>query len=209
MPQRSFPPNSRYGSLLLKRQNTLGSKDIGDEVKLPDGTNEDEWLAVKTIEHFNELNLLVGAILDFCTDTSCPMMSAGSFTYAWADGEQVKTPTNLSAPRYFEHLLMWVDRQLADESFLPVKPGVPFPATYRKGMRVIYKRLFRIYAHIFHSHYKEMMDGDADAHLNHSFKHFIYFIKEFDLVADAELEPMKELVERVLQQRKKESSEKT
>merc|ERR1712039_578152 len=100
-----------------------------------------------------------------------------------------------SAPRYFEHLLIWVDKQLADESFLPVSPGRPFPPHYRKGMRVIYKRLFRIYAHTFHSHFKELVEGEADAHLNHSFKHFIYFVKEFNLIDDEELAPLKDLIE--------------
>mmetsp|Transcript_21435 Transcript_21435/g.31679 ORF Transcript_21435/g.31679 Transcript_21435/m.31679 type:complete len:84 (+) Transcript_21435:2-253(+) len=61
-------------------------------------------------------------------------------------------------------------------------------------MRVIYKRLFRIYAHIFHAHYQEMMECEADAHLNHSFKFFVYFVKEFDLVSNEELEPLKDLV---------------
>jgi len=45
------------------------------------------------------------------------------------------------------------------------------------------------------------MEGEADAHLNHSFKHFIYFVKEFDLIDDAELEPMKDLVALCLEQK--------
>merc|ERR1712007_72968 len=75
-----------------------------------------------------------------------------------------------------------------NEAFLPVQAGVPFPPTFRKGMRVIYKRLFRIYAHVFHSHFQDMMEEDAHAHLKHSFKHFIYFVKEFDLIDNEELD---------------------
>lgn len=194
LPPRSFPPNSRYNTLLIERQKSLGSKELQVQIKLPQGANEDEWLAVKTIDFFNELNLLIGALQDICTETSCPTMCAGSFTYAWADGDRVLTPTKMSAPKYFEHLMMWIDKQLADETFLPVQQGVPFPPNFRRGMRVIYKRLFRIYAHTFHSHFKEMMDGEADAHLNHSFKHFVHFVKEFDLIDEEELEPLKDLV---------------
>lgn len=194
LPPRQFPPNSRYASVIQERINTLGSKDLANQVKLPPGASEEEWLAVVTIDFFNELNLLVGAVQDLCTEQSCPTMCAGTFVWMWADGDKYKTPTQMSAPKYAEELLMWVDRQLADESFLPVKPGAQFPPTYRKAMRTIYKRLFRIYAHVFHSHFKELAEQDADAHLNHSFKHFIYFVKEFDLMSEDELEPLKDLV---------------
>eukprot|EP00747_Dinoflagellata_sp_TGD_P218865 gnl/TRDRNA2_/TRDRNA2_91064_c0_seq1.p1 gnl/TRDRNA2_/TRDRNA2_91064_c0~~gnl/TRDRNA2_/TRDRNA2_91064_c0_seq1.p1 ORF type:complete len:270 (-),score=64.76 gnl/TRDRNA2_/TRDRNA2_91064_c0_seq1:138-947(-) len=203
LPPRVFPKNSRYSDLQMERTKTLGSKELYEQVKLPPGVSEEEWLAITTVDFFNELNLLIGAFLDFCTEQTCPMMCAGPYTYAWADGDRVKVPTKMSAPKYFEHLLSWVDQQLADESFLPVQKGVAFPPTFRKGMRVIYKRLFRIYAHTFHSHYKEIMEGEADAHLNHSFKHFIYFVKEFNLIDDEELEPMKDLVALICEQKLK------
>lgn len=201
LPPHKFPANSRYSTLLLERTKTLGSEELWAQVKLPVGASEDEWLAVSTVDMFNEINLLAGAVQDICTEKSCPVMNAGSYTFAWADGDKTKAPTKMSAPKYFEALLTWVERQLSDESFLPVEPGVPFPPTYRKGMRVIYKRLFRIYAHIFHAHFKEMMEQEADAHLNHSFKHFIYFVKEFDLVEDAELEPLRDLIALCLRQK--------
>jgi len=201
LPPRKLPVNSRYNTLLLSRQKTLGSKDLGDQVKLPPGANYEEWLAITTLDFFNELNLLVGAIQDLCTETTCPAMCAGPWIWLWADGHKIKEPTKMSAPRYFEHLLTWVDAQLADESFLPVQPGVPFPPNFLKGMRVIYKRLFRIYAHVFHSHFKEMMEDEADAHLNHSFKHFVYFVKEFDLIDTEEMEPLKDLVNLCMEQR--------
>jgi len=186
VPPHKLPAKSRYDTLLLERQKTLGSSDLWSQVKKPPGASEEEWLAVSTVDMFNELNLLAGAVSDLCTEHTCPVMNAGAYTFAWADGDKIKEPTKLSAPKYFEVLLTWVEKQLSDESFLPVEPGAPFPPTYRKGMRVIYKRLFRIYAHIFHAHFKEMMEQEADAHLNHSFKHFIYFVKEFDLIDNEE-----------------------
>lgn len=200
LPPYNLSVKSRYGTLLLQRQRTLGSSDLWSQVKLPPGASEEEWLAVTTVDMFNELNLLAGAVSDICTEATCPEMTAGSYTFFWAD-EVTKEPQKLSAPKYFETLLMWVEKQLSDESFLPTQPGVPFPPTYRKGMRVIYKRLFRIYAHIFHAHFKEMMEQEADAHLNHSFKHFIYFVKEFDLIDQEELEPLKDLIALCMRQR--------
>ena len=36
------------------------------------------------------------------------------------------------------------------------------------------------------------------AHLNTSFKHFIYFVTEFNLIEKRELTPMQELIDRML-----------
>eukprot|EP00931_Biecheleriopsis_adriatica_P061977 TRINITY_DN37304_c0_g1_i1.p1 TRINITY_DN37304_c0_g1~~TRINITY_DN37304_c0_g1_i1.p1 ORF type:complete len:248 (-),score=52.69 TRINITY_DN37304_c0_g1_i1:88-831(-) len=194
----------RYNELTHQRQKTLGSLDLAEQVRLPTGCSEEEWLAFNTIELFNELNLLAGAVADICTDHTCPLMTAGSYTFAWADGVKIKTPQQLSAPKYMEALLVWVESQLADETFVPVQPGIPFDPSFKKGIKVIYKRLFRIYAHIFHSHYQALTECEADAHLNHSFKHFIYFAKEFDLIADDELLPLKDLVDLLMRKRREE-----
>jgi len=181
---------------------SLGCSNLISQVTLPQGISEEEWLAVTTHEFFTSLCILNNALADVCTETTCPDMCAGPYTYMWADGDEVKIPTKMSAPRYFETLLTWVDKQLNNEAFLPVQAGVPFPPTFRKGMRVIYKRLFRIYAHVFHSHFQDMMEEDAHAHLKHSFKHFIYFVKEFDLIDNEELEPLQDLVSLCMEQRK-------
>ncbi len=44
-------------------------------------------------------------------------------------------------------------------------------------VRTIFKRLFRVYAHIYHSHFKQVCSLGEEAHLNTCFKHFIIFIK--------------------------------
>ena len=36
-----------------------------------------------------------------------------------------------------------------------------------------------------------------EAHLNTSFKHFIYFVQEFELIEKKELAPLQELIDRV------------
>jgi MOB kinase activator 1 len=196
-----FPKDSRYALLVMDRQKSLQCVDLYNQVKLPEGVSEEEWLAVATTEVFNELNLLAGALADICTEESCPVMSAGQYTFAWADGVKVKTPIKLSAPRYIESVLLWVEQQLADQSFLPVEPGQPFPPHFRKGIQNIFKRLFRIYAHVFHSHFKQLEELQADAALNLSFKTFVYYVKEFHLVEDQELAPLKDLVRLTWQHR--------
>ena len=43
--------------------------------------------------------------------------------------------------------------------------------------KTILKRLFRVYAHIYHQHFPEVVQLGEEAHLNTSFKHFIYFVQ--------------------------------
>lgn len=57
-------------------------------------------------------------------------------------------------------------------------------------VKTIFKRLFRIYAHIYHSHLDKFQLLGAEAHLNTCFKHFIYFTHAFQLVDRKELAPL-------------------
>ena len=56
---------------------------------------------MNTVDFFNEINLLYGVVAEFCTDQACPVMCAGpKYEYMWADGQTVKRPMVVSAPRY-------------------------------------------------------------------------------------------------------------
>ena len=46
-------------------------------VMLPEGEDLNEWLAVNTVDFFNQINMLYGTITEFCTEERCPIMSAG------------------------------------------------------------------------------------------------------------------------------------
>ena len=91
--------------------------------------------------------------------------------------------------------MTWVQEQLDDESIFPSKVGVPFQKKFPTLVSTIFKRLFRVYAHIYHSHFPQVIELGSEAHLNTSFKHFIYFVLEFDLIQRKELEPMQELID--------------
>jgi MOB kinase activator 1 len=76
---------------------TLGSGSLRKAVKLPEGEDLNEWLAVNGLEHwypeskvdytdvprldlvvdfYNQINLLYGSITEFCSPQSCPEMKA-------------------------------------------------------------------------------------------------------------------------------------
>ena len=77
------------------------------------------------VDFFNQINMLYGTITEFCTEESCPIMSAGpKYEYHWADGQTVKKPIKCSAPKYIDYLMTWVQDQLDDENLFPSKIGM-------------------------------------------------------------------------------------
>lgn len=55
--------------------------------------------------------------------------------------------------------------------------------------------MFRIFAIVYTHHFSKLEQIGAVSHLNTSFKHFIFFVWEYDLVAANELEALHEIVE--------------
>jgi len=126
-------------------------------------------------------------------------MSAGpQYEYLWADGVKVKKPIKVSAPEYVDLLMSWVETQLNDENIFPLQLGTPFPKNFQQIVKTIFTRLFRVYAHIYHSHFQKIVGLGAEAHLNTCFKHFIYFVYEFKLIDVKELEPLKDLIDSLM-----------
>lgn len=222
-PKKNIPEGTHQYDLMKHAAATLGSGNLRNAVALPDGEDLNEWVAVNSKSHshyshhklmfllqfyrsfldvavdfFNQINMLYGTITEFCTEDSCSIMSAGpKYEYHWADGQTVKKPIKCSAPKYIDYLMTWVQDQLDDETLFPSKIGVPFPKNFLTIAKTILKRLFRVYAHIYHQHFQEVVRLGEEAHLNTSFKHFIYFVQEFNLIDRRELAPLQELIEKL------------
>ncbi|MQL78048.1 hypothetical protein Taro_010476 [Colocasia esculenta] len=156
------------------------------------------------------------------------MSAGPKFEYRWADGVQIKKPIEVSAPKYVEYLMDWIAEQLDDETIFPQKLGIacceiplsrninpffketqvlnllvhisgsPFPPNFREIVKTIFKRLFRVYAHIYHSHFQKIVSLQEEAHLNTCFKHFTLFTWEFHLIEKGELAPLHELIESII-----------
>ena len=125
-------------------------------------------------------------------------MSAGAkYEYHWADGQIIKKPIKCSAPRYIDYLMNWIQQQIDNESVFPSAIGVPFPKNFLSIAKTILKRLFRVYAHIYYEHFNQVIQLQEEPHLNTSFKHFIYFVQEFDLVEKKELAPLQDLIDKL------------
>lgn len=178
---------------------TLGKGDLREAVRLPPGEDLYDWLAVHAVDFFNQVNMLYGTLTEFCTPQSCPTMSAGpKFDYRWTDGVTITKPLKVSAPKYVEYLMKWIEGHLDDEAIFPRKIDAPFPANFRDVVMPIFKKLFRVYAHIYHSHFQKVVALKEEAHLNTCFKHFILFQHEFSLINKKELAPLQQLIDSII-----------
>ena len=201
LPATSTPSSSMLGiskqqQLRRYAEATLGSASLQQAVLLPPGENTDEWIAAYLEDFYTHINLLYATITEHCTPQSCPVMSAGpKYEYYWSDPDQYPKPTRLSAPEYVDELMRWVQKQFDDEHVFPTKIGVAFPKTFRASAKAISRRLFRVYAHLYLHHFEQMRKVGMEMHLNTSFKHFVYFIMEFELVDRKEMQPVAELVQ--------------
>ena len=94
----------------------------------------------------------------------------------------MKKPLRCSAPKYVEYLMEWVQTTLDDERIFPTAPSDPFPSNIRDIIRTMFKRLFRVYAHMYLHHFDVLKTMGAEPHLNTCFRHFVLFVLEFDLI---------------------------
>jgi MOB kinase activator 1 len=199
--QKTFKPlkghkkGTKQYDLHAFAKSTLGSGDMRAAVALPEGEDENEWLAVHTVDFYNEISLLYGTISEFCTPETCPTMSAGSkYEYLWADGAQVTKPVKVPACEYVDLLLTWIDGQLTNEAIFPTSVDTPFPKNFKSVVKNIMKRTFRVYAHIYFSHFQQVVALSAEPHLNTCFKHFVWFVIHHQLVDAKELAPLEDLI---------------
>lgn len=130
------------------------------------------------------------------------MCAGPRFEYHWQDPESqlYKRSTRLSAPDYIECLLNWVQRQIDDERLFPSDAHTPYPAEFLDRVKAMLRRLFRIYAHIYHHHFAQVCALRLEVHLNTSYRHFFLFVREYNLVHPKEMVPLAEINDAILEE---------
>ena len=194
-PVKNIPKNHRKYQLYLTCRETLGAGDLRSAVRLPIGQSLDDWLALNVIEFFNGLSVLYGPISEHCTKQTCPQMTAGPlYKYKWQDDKKCKKAKMVCARKYIRNVFLWMDGYLDDPKWFPEDESVPFPPDFREVVARMFQRMFRIYAHIYHHHRKEVQELQMSACLNTSFKHFYLFSKEFSLIPAEQLAPLQTII---------------
>uniref|UniRef100_A0A8C4TQA2 MOB kinase activator 3A n=1 Tax=Erpetoichthys calabaricus TaxID=27687 RepID=A0A8C4TQA2_ERPCA len=191
-PKRKFEQGTQRFELHKKAQASLNAGlDLKQAVQLPHGEGLHDWVAVHVVDFFNRVNLIYGTICEYCTDQSCPVMSGGpKYEYRWQDECRYKKPTALSAPKYMSLLMDWIEMQINNEDIFPTNVGTPFPKNFMQVAKKILSRLFRVFVHVYIHHFDRVNMMGAEAHVNTCYKHFYYFVMEFNLIDQKELGPL-------------------
>jgi len=200
------PAKHRHGSLrerlLAYTKRTLNAGgSLNDAVALPQGENVAGWVAVHAIDFYNEVSTLwaVMAADPFVSTFQPGEGFPSGVEYRWP-GEGGAT-ISVSAPVYINKVLTWTMDQINDESQFPDDGE-----DEEYALRVfesdkfailcgqIFRRLFRVYGIIYYSFFKTYEELEMAAHVNTSFKHFIFFCTEFGILPDKEIEPLDTIV---------------
>lgn len=197
-------PTKSHGSekrmtLSKHTKRTLGSGNLREAVVLPPNEDKNEWIAANTVDFFNELSLLYGLVSEEAmhTFTSPGEGFPPGFEYRWqAPGTDAK-PIKCSSPEYVDYVMTWVDDQINNEDIFPISENQPFPVNFVTYAKDIYKRMFRIFAIVYHRHFAAIEEMDAAAHLNTCFKHFAFFCFEFDLLDEKETKALQGPLDRM------------
>ena len=113
-------------------------------------------------------------------------MTAGkAYEYLWADvhlpglqdtnrtGKPPQPPRCVPACEYIDLLLDLIDGLIDNEKVFPSTDSSPtvaqFPLYFDALMQLLFKRLFRAYAHIYHHHFHQFVALGAEPHLNTCF----------------------------------------
>jgi len=193
-----IPQHTGIFKLHLQAEATLNSQSLQDAVKLPVGINKETWIASQLISTMRDLNCLINGVLEcHCSFGTCPHMSAGKYvTYKWAE-DRAPQPVDMPAKEYMHKLADYADERLSDARLLP-QSETPLPAEFMDEALLILKRVFRCYAHAYLHHFEHIQQSGDEAHINFIFKRFVYFVREFDLVAADDMHPLKDLIDKFM-----------
>jgi len=167
--------------------------DLRQLVELPAGLGYHEWLASHTIDFFQHINLVYGTIAEFCTLSGCSdMMGPATRPYLWFDEKGKKV--RVAAPQYIDYVMTFTQKTINDESIFPTKFENEFPVSFESIVKKIHRLLFHVLAHLYHSHFRELLVLSLHAHLNCIFAHFTLFNERFCLIDEKETEILQDLV---------------
>ncbi|PFH49943.1 hypothetical protein AMATHDRAFT_146479, partial [Amanita thiersii Skay4041] len=163
-------------------------------VMLPKYVDVMEWVAVNIYDFYTNLNEFYGVITECCTQQSCPTMSGGpALHYTWIS--HTGKPMALSAPTYIDSVMSSLQKLVEDENIFPAKTSTfchqQFHPSFPTTIKNIYRQLLRVFAHIYHAHFPQVLNIRAEPHFNSLFAHFLAFGREYDLldVKDIKGEP--------------------
>ena len=76
-------------------------------------------------------------------------------------------------------------------------PDTPFPPNYDDYVKIFFRRIFRVYGHIWHNHHEFLKLCKCEDFFRFSLTHYLYFVDHFNLVDGKEIRPLYQLVNEI------------
>lgn len=70
-----------------------------------------------------------------------------------------------------------------------------FPQNFMETCQTIFRQMFRVYAHLYWSHFDDMFSLNLEKSMNSCFSHFILTATTLNLLKKTDLEPMQPLID--------------
>eukprot|EP01134_Creolimax_fragrantissima_P002249 CFRG2249T1 len=153
-----------------------------------------EWIAANVGPFFHNICVLYAPLTDYCTVSQCPTMSAGAkCEYIWFDdrGKKVK---GLAAPNYIEYTMSYIQTVIEDENIFPTRLDMTLSRDFLLVCKKIFRLLFHVLSHIYHTHYSVLLELGLNGHLNTIFAHFATFVHAHRLLEHKECLSMEPLI---------------
>ena len=176
---------------------TLNSNsNIWDFIVLPPGEDINEWIALNTFNFFTNIQTFYEMMFEICTQETCPHMCIGDNECRWKNKD--KTLESLPAMKYIDNCLNYCQEQLDNPKIFPNELGVSFSEKFLTIVKLMFKRMFRVYGHFYFHHFDKLTELDVEKHLNSSFKRFICFAAEFDLIDLKEVKVLENVLNNIM-----------
>ncbi|KAK3337222.1 Mob1/phocein [Cercophora scortea] len=158
-----------------------------------------------------------------CSPRKCPKMTAGAnHSFTWLNSRL--QPVEIPAYEYLSLVQRYISGKLDDGAIFPTAPeGVSyadhpafcppaapssdppqqdwigkrsgFPPNFLEICQTIFRQMFRVYAHLYWSHFDDMFRLDLEKAMNSCFSHFILTATTLNLLKKADVEPMQPLID--------------
>jgi len=102
-------------------------------------------------------------------------------------------PTEASGVSYADNPAFCSPMPESGQEWVGKRSG--FPQNFMDICQTIFRQMFRVYAHLYWSHFEDMFSLNLEKSMNSCFSHFILTATTLNLLKKADLEPMQPLID--------------
>ncbi|KAH8885068.1 Mob1/phocein [Thozetella sp. PMI_491] len=154
-----------------------------------------------------------------CNQRKCPKMSAGpNHCFTWLNAQL--QPVEIPAWEYLTLVQRYISGKIDNPALFPTDPSgvsyadnpafcIPlpdsgrdwvgkrsgFPENFNETCQTIFRQMFRVYAHLYWSHYDDLFSLNLEKAMNSCFSHFILTATTLNLLRRSDMEPMQPLID--------------